>query len=94
METVTRNDMDKEIFKFGKYKGIDIDKVIHSGSRYAQWAEENVSFFSLSSVQKETLTEEIEKLNLKNETRLLMHNYGMHTTEAMNFSEYDYPEYF
>lgn len=94
METVTRNNMNKETFKFGKYKGIDIDKVIHSGPRYVQWAEENVSFFSLSSVQKETLTEEIEKLNFKNETILLMHKYGMHTTEAMNFIEYDYPEYF
>ena len=86
--------MDKEIFNFGKYKGIYIDKVIHSDPRYVQWAEENVSFFSLSSVQKETLREEIEKLNLKNEVRLLMRKYGMHSTEAMNFIEYDYPEYF
>ena len=37
--------MDKEIFKFGKYKGINIDKVIHNDPRYVQWAEENVSFF-------------------------------------------------
>ena len=41
--------MDKEIFRFGKYKGVNIDKVIHSDPRYVQWAEENVSFFSLSS---------------------------------------------
>ena len=86
--------MDKEIFNFGKYKGIDIDKVIHSDPKYVQWAEENVSFFSLSSEQKETLREEIEKLDLNCETRSLMRKYGMHVTEAMNFIEYDYPEYF
>lgn len=86
--------MDKEIFNFGKYKGIYIDKVIHSDPRYVQWAEENVSFFSLSSIQKETLREEIEKLDLNRETRPLMRKYGMHVTEAMNFIEYDYPEYF
>ena len=86
--------MDEKIFRFGKYKGVNIDKVIHSDPRYVQWAEENVSFFSLSSVQKETLTEEIEKLNLKSEARLLMRKYGMHSTEAMNFIEYDRPEYF
>ena len=62
--------MDKEIFKFGKYKGIDIDKVIHSDPRYVQWAEENVSFFSLSSMQKETLKEEIEKFNSKHALRI------------------------
>lgn len=86
--------MDKEVFKFGKYKGIDIDKVLHSDPKYVQWAEENVSFFSLSSEQKETLREEIEKLNLNRETRSLMCKYGMHVTEAMNFIEYDCPEYF
>ena len=86
--------MDKEIFNFGKYKGIDIDKVIHNDPRYVQWAEENVSFFSLSSEQKEILREEIEKLDLNRETHLLMRKYGMHSTEAMNFIEYDYPEYF
>ena len=86
--------MDKEIFNFGKYKGIDIDKVIHSDPRYVQWAEENVSFFSLSSEQKEILREEIEKFDLNRETRSLMYKYGMHATEAMNFIEYDYPEYF
>ena len=86
--------MDKEIFNFGKYKGIDIDKVIHSDPRYVQWAEENVSFFSLSSEQKEILREEIEKLDLNRETHSLMCKYGMHVTEAMNFIEYDCPEYF
>ena len=86
--------MDKEIFRFGKYKGVNIDKVIHSDPRYVQWAEENVSFFSLSSEQKEILREEIEKLDLNRETRSLMHKYGMHVTEAMNFIEYDCPEYF
>lgn len=86
--------MDKEIFNFGKYKGVNIDKVIHSDPRYVQWAEENVSFFSLSSEQKEILREEIEKLDLNRETRSLMCKYGMHITEAMNFIEYDYPEYF
>lgn len=86
--------MDKEIFNFGKYKGIDIDKVIHNDPRYVQWAEENVSFFSLSSEQKEILREEIEKLDLNCETRSLIRKYGMHVTEAMNFIEYDYPEYF
>ena len=86
--------MDKEIFNFGKYKGIDIDKVIHSDPRYVQQAEENVSFFSLSSEQKEILREEIEKLDLNRETRSFMRKYGMHSTEAMNFIEYDYPEYF
>lgn len=30
------NIMDKEIFNFGKYKGINIDKVIHSDPRYVQ----------------------------------------------------------
>ena len=86
--------MDEEIFRFGKYKGVNIDKVIHNDPKYVQWAEENVSFFSLSSEQKETLREEIEKLNLNHETRSLMRKYGMHATEAMNFIEYDYPEYF
>ena len=86
--------MDKEIFNFGKYKGIDIDKVIHSDPRYVQWAEENVSFFSLSSEQKEILRKEIEKLALNRETHSLMRKYGMHVTEAMNFIEYDCPEYF
>lgn len=88
------NNIDKEIFNFGKYKGIDIDKVIHSDPKYVQWAEENVSFFSLSSEQKEILREEIEKLDLNRETRSLMRKYGMHATEAMNFIEYDCPEYF
>lgn len=83
--------MDKKVFRFGKYKGVNIDKVIHSDPRYVQWAEENVSFFSLSFEQKEILREEIEKLDLNRETRSLMHKYGMHTTEAMNFIEYDYP---
>ena len=86
--------MDKEIFRFGKYKGVNINKVIHSDPRYVQWAEENVSFFSLSSEQKEILREEIEKLDLNRETRSLMCKYGMHVTEAMNFIEYDCPEYF
>ena len=86
--------MDKEIFNCGKYKGINIDKVIHSDPRYVQWAEENVSFFLLSSEQKEILREEIEKLDLNRETHLLMRKYGMHVTEAMNFIEYDCPEYF
>ena len=86
--------MDKEIFRFGKYKGVNIDKIIHSDPRYVQWAEENVSFFSLSSEQKEILREEIEKFDLNRETRSLMHKYGIHATEAMNFIEYDYPEYF
>ena len=86
--------MDEKIFRFGKYKGINIDTVIHSDPRYVQWAEENVSFFSLSSEQKEILREEIEKLDLNRETRSLMHKYGMHVTEAMNFIEYDCPEYF
>ena len=86
--------MDEEIFRFGKYKGVNIDKVIHSDPRYVQWAEENVSFFSLSSKQKEILREEIEKLDLNRETRSLMRKYEMHATEAMNFIEYDCPEYF
>lgn len=86
--------MDKEIFRFGKYKGVNIDKVIHSDPKYVQWAEENVSFFSLSSEQKEILREEIEKLDLNRETRLLMRKYGMYVTEAMNFIEYDCPEHF
>lgn len=86
--------MDEEIFRFGKYKGVNIDKVIHSDPRYVQWAEENVSFFSLSSEQKEILREEIEKLDLNRKTRSLMRKYEMHVTEAMNFIEYDYPEYF
>ena len=51
-------------------------------------------FFSLSSEQKEILREEIEKLDLNREARSLMRKYGMHVTEAMNFIEYDYPEYF
>ena len=88
------NNMDKEIFRFGKYKGVNIDKIIHSDPRYVQWAEENVSFFSLSSEQKEILREEIEKLDLNRETRSLMRKYRMHVTEAMNFIEYDCPEYF
>ena len=86
--------MNEEILRFGKYKGVNIDKVIHSDPRYVQWAEENVSFFSLSSEQKEILREEIEKFDLNRETRSLMHKYGMHTTEAMNFIEYDCPECF
>ena len=86
--------MDKGIFRFGKYKGVDIDNVIHIDPIYVQWAEENVSLFSLSSEQKEILREEIEKFNLNRETRSLMCKYGMHTTEAMNFIEYDCPEYF
>ena len=88
------NPSKKEVFRFGKYKGIDIENVIHNDPRYVEWAEENVSFFSLSSMQKEILREEIEKLNSRNEINLLMHRYGMHATEAMNFIEYDYPEYF
>ena len=88
------NNIDEEIFRFGKYKGVNIDKVIYSDPKYVQWAEENVSFFSLSSEQKEILREEIEKLDLNRETRSLMRKYGMHSTEAMNFIEYDCPEYF
>ena len=41
-----------------------------------------------------SLKEEIEKLDLNRETHLLMRKYGMHVTEAMNFIEYDCPEYF
>ena len=88
------NSSKKEVFRFGKYKGIDIEDIIHNDPRYVEWAEENVSFFSLSSMQKEILRKEIEKLNSKHEVNLLMRRYGMHATEAMNFIEYDYPEYF
>ena len=88
------NPSKKEVFRFGKYKGIDIENVIHNDPRYVEWAEENVSFFSLSSMQKEILRQEIEKLNSRNEINLLMRRYRMHATEAMNFIEYDYLEYF
>jgi len=83
-----------KMMTFGKYKGKTVDQVIHINPRYIQWAEENVHFFSLSPTQKRNLEEELERRELEREANKLMRKYGMHVTEAMDFIEYDYPEYF
>lgn len=54
----------------------------------------NISFFSLSPAQKRNLEEELERRELEREANKLMRKYKMHVTEAMDFIEYDYPEYF
>lgn len=79
---------------FGKYKGKTVDQVIHINPRYIQWAEENIPFFSLSHAQKRNLEEELERRETEREASKLMRKYRMHVTEAMDFIEYDYPEYF
>lgn len=81
-------------FTFGKYKGQEISKIIHTNPNYVKWCAENVSFFNLSVEQGVMLHEELEKVSYDSEVRYLMHRYGMHATEAMDFLDYDVPEYF
>ena len=83
-----------KMITFGKYKGKTVDQVIHINPRYVQWAEENVEFFSLSPAQKRNLEEELERCELEREANKLMRKYGMHVSEAMDFIEFDYPEYY
>jgi hypothetical protein len=83
-----------KMMTFGKYKGKTVDQVIHINPRYIQWAEENVSFFTLSDSQKRNLEEELEMIDHNREVKSLMKKYGMNVTEAEDFIEYDYPEYF
>ena len=79
---------------FGIYKGKTVEQVIHINPRYVKWAEENISFFSLSSEEKLKLERELEKLEEHYITLKLMRTYGMHSCEALDFVEYDYPEYY
>lgn len=38
-------------FTFGMYKGEDIDTIIKENPKYVLWAEQNVSYFSLTQEQ-------------------------------------------
>ena len=81
-------------FTFGKYKGKEVGKIICSDPQYVKWCVENVSFFTLSIEQEILLKEELEQIAYDREVNQMMRRYGMHATEAMDFLEYDYPEYF
>ncbi len=41
-----------ETFTFGKYKGYKVDTIIEINPKYALWADQNVSFFSLTEEQR------------------------------------------
>ncbi len=41
--------MDK--FTFGMYKGKDVDSIIKVNPKYVLWAEQNISYFSLTQKQ-------------------------------------------
>lgn len=83
-----------DTFTFGKYKGVSVNKIIHENPNYVKWCADNVCFFILSPDQEALLNNEFENRLSKNETRRHMRKYGMHATEAMDFLEYDVPEYF
>lgn len=47
-------------FTFGMYKGQDIDSIIKVNPKYVLWAEENVSYFSLTDEQHNACVSAIE----------------------------------
>ena len=81
-------------FTFGKYKDKEVSKIICSDPQYVKWCVENVSFFVLTIEQEILLKEELEQIAYDKEVRNMMYKYGMHATEAMDFLDYDVPEYF
>lgn len=86
--------MSNRKFTFGKYKGHDVESVINKDPRYVKWVVDNVNYFTLSPAQKRNLGEELEKIEHNREVRHLMRRFGMHAIEAIDFIEYDYPEYY
>lgn len=52
-----------ETFTFGKYKGQSIESVIKSNPNYVLWANDNVSFFTLSDEQMKECRKQIRDSN-------------------------------
>lgn len=74
------------VISFGKYKGKTVQDVIEMNPGYLIWANENVSFFALSS----PLLNEVENLkSIRDRER----NSGFQATEEM-LSGYDPYEHF
>ena len=84
--------MDK--FTFGKHKGRPVTEVIKENPGYVAWCAENVSFFTLSVSQAQALEAEQVDREYDRYVRHLIKEYGMHATEAMDYIEYDMPEYY
>lgn len=80
-------------FTFGKYKGQLIVEVIRMNPNYIDWCKENIPYFTLTDNEKSILELVKGERMEYNETPMLMKKYGMHVTEAQNFIEYSYPEY-
>ena len=95
----------KNILNFGKYKGKTILQVIDEDPAYIVWCIRNVKNFIIDdNLNKELCKqydEHFRKFNrtqvngyTNNDVQILMRKYNMHATEAMNFLEYDIPEYY
>lgn len=95
----------KNLFNFGKYKGKTILQVIDENPAYIVWCIRNVKNFTIDdNLSKELCKQHDEHFRKYNQTQvngytstdvqILMNNYKMHATEAMDFLEYDIPEYY
>jgi hypothetical protein len=94
-----------KVLTFGKFKGKTILQVIEENPAYIVWCIRNVKNFTIdNNLSKELCKqydEHFRKYNLtqangytNNDVQTLMHKYNMHATEAMDFLEYDVPEYY
>jgi hypothetical protein len=94
-----------KVLTFGKFKGKTILQVIEENPAYIVWCIRNVKNFTIDdNLSKELCKqydEHFRKYNLtqangytNNDVQTLMHKYNMHATEAMDFLEYDIPEYY
>lgn len=93
--------MSNRKFTFGKYKGHDVESVINKDPRYVKWVVDNVNYFTLTKDETNLLCASLDKCIINDEENMehreilkLMRNYGMHASEAMDFIEFDYPEYY
>jgi hypothetical protein len=95
----------KNLLNFGKYKGKTILQVIEKNPAYIVWCIRNVKNFTIDdNLSKELCKqydEHFKKYNriqangyTNNDVQRHMHKYNMHATEAMDFLEYDVPEYY
>lgn len=94
----------KNPLNFGKYKGKTILQVIDENPAYIVWCIRNVKNFTIDdNLGKELCKQYDEHFRKYNQTRangytnnevqMLMKKYNMHATEAIDFLEYDTPEY-
>lgn len=95
----------KNSLTFGKYKDKTILQVIEENPAYIVWCIRNVKNFTIdNNLSKELCKQYDEHFRNYNrsqvngytnrDVQILMHKYNMHATEAMDFLEYDTPEYY